>query len=214
MDNLKLINKDNSIENYIPNDLVITDNNENNFHGYENPNFKPMISKRVYKEFLKLKEAALKDGYDIIIDSGYRSRYYQNDVWFYFLKKFFYEVKDTIKCSDIETLKMAYILTNKRVAFPGCSEHQSGLAFDFACFRDGLFFDEIVGSPEAKWMNDNAFKFGFILRYPQGKESITGFNYEPWHYRFVGYPESLEFYDGHWLTLEEYTCGKRLKKSE
>ena len=202
MDNLVLINKENGIGDYIPNDLVITDNNNNNFHDYSDPFLKPQISKRVYIEFLKLRRAALKDGYDIIIDSGYRSKEYQNDIWFYYLREYYNEL-DKNK-DDLKLLKDAYNLTIRRVALPGYSEHQSGLSFDFAFFKNNTFCNNVVGSEEAIWMSENASKYGFILRYPLGKEDITGFNYEPWHYRYVGYPISEEFYNGNWITLEEY----------
>ena len=59
-------------------------------------------------------------------------------------------------------------------------------------------------------MIENAYKYGFILRYPKGKEKITGFMYEPWHYRYVGYPNSLDFYNGKYKTLEEYHKERKL----
>ena len=209
VNDLTLINSDNHLSRwYIPNDLVITDNNENNFHCYDDPDLKPMISKRVLISFLKLQKEAIKDGFNIIIDSGYRSYDYQDNLWNYFFQKYMKELKNM---SEVEKTKMAFDLTSKRVAIPGASEHQSGLAFDIACFRNGKYCDEIVDSDESKWMIDNAYKYGFILRYPKGKENITGYNYEPWHYRYVGYPTSLEFYDGKYKTLEEYHKEKKLK---
>lgn len=208
VEDLTLINNDNHLSRwYIPNDLVIVDENEKNFHGYSHPEMKPMVSKKVLISFLKLQRDALKDGYNIIIDSGYRSYDYQDKLWNEFFKEYYNQVKGK---NDVEKTKIAFELTSKRVAIPGASEHQSGLAFDFACFRNGIYTDEIENSSESVWMNDNAYKYGFILRYPKGKESITGYNFEPWHYRYVGYPVSLEFFDGKYKTLEEYHKEKKL----
>ena len=85
-------------------------------------------------------------------------------------------------------------------ARPGHSEHQSGLAIDIN-MADSAF----DSSPEAKWLNDNAYKYGFILRYPKGKDNITGYMYESWHFRYVGTELANKLYnDGNWITLEEY----------
>lgn len=208
VEDLTLINRENHLSRwYIPNDLVIVDENENNFHEYSDPELKPMISKRVLISFLKLQRDAIKDGYNIIIGSGYRSYDYQEALWNQFFKEYHDQAKGK---NDVEKTKIAFELTAKRVAIPGASEHQSGLAFDIACFRKGKYSDEIEDSLESKWMDENAYKYGFILRYPKGKESITGYDYEPWHFRYVGYPVSLEFYDGKYKTLEEYHKEKKL----
>ena len=182
-----LINKENRLdENYIPDDLVITDNNENNFHNFIDPNHKPMISKKVYPYFLKMKEDALKEGYNIILDSGYRSYEYQKNIWDDYVKKY-----------GLEKTKIL-------VAPPGASEHQSGLAFDVAFMRKNKFVEHVTDDlEETKWMIKNAHKYGFILRYPKGKENITGYGYEPWHYRFVGIKLAKELYSKD-ITLEEY----------
>ena len=66
-----------------------------------------------------------------------------------------------------------------------------------------LDYDEFESSMEFPWMKENAHKYGFILRYPKGKEEITGFKYEPWHYRYVGVETATYLYTNH-LTLEEY----------
>ena len=83
-------------------------------------------------------------------------------------------------------------------ARPGYSEHQTGLAFDIN-YADYRF----KNTAEAKWLAANAYKYGFILRYPEGKESITGYMYEPWHYRYVGVESAKKIFDSG-LTLEEY----------
>lgn len=90
------------------------------------------------------------------------------------------------------------------VAPPGCSEHQTGLALDVSCASESYELEEtFADTPEGKWLARNASLCGFILRYPKGKENITGFPYEPWHIRYVGIP--LAYYltmSG--MTLEEY----------
>lgn len=83
-------------------------------------------------------------------------------------------------------------------ARPGYSEHQTGLAFDIN-YADSRF----NGTEQAKWLAANAHKYGFILRYPEGKEQITGYMYEPWHYRYVGVENAEKIYASG-LTLEEY----------
>ena len=182
-----LINRNHLLdETFIPDDLMITDNNENNFHQFSNPNLKPMISKSIFPYFLKMQQDMKKLGLHIIIDSGYRSYDYQKDI---FQRK--------IKELGIEK-------ATNLVALPGSSEHQSGLAFDIAIIRNGVYCKS--SKPEDKeiiWLMENSYKYGFILRYPKGKENITGYSFEPWHYRYVGTRLSnlLNKFE---ITLEEY----------
>jgi zinc D-Ala-D-Ala carboxypeptidase len=92
----------------------------------------------------------------------------------------------------------------KIVAYPGNSEHQTGLAMDISSHSANLKLTEQFGETvEGKWLMENAHRFGFILRYPKGLETITGYNYEPWHYRYVGLKAAEEIYKNQ-LTLEEY----------
>ena len=87
----------------------------------------------------------------------------------------------------------------KTDAAPGTSEHNTGLAIDIGTPYEGAYED----SAEAKWLAENAYKYGFILRYPEGKDDITGFEHEPWHFRYVGKEQAkLIFESG--LCLEEY----------
>ena len=97
----------------------------------------------------------------------------------------------------------AYQLTSQAVTVPGASEHQVGLALDITCdYYDSL--NEGFGDTEAgKWLAENSYKFGFILRYPAGKESITGIEYEPWHFRYVG-EEAATVIAQSGITLEEF----------
>lgn len=94
-------------------------------------------------------------------------------------------------------------LANQYIAKPGQSEHQTGLAVDFAsipqvCSLERCFENTIPG----EWLKNNAHKYGFILRYPAGKEDITGYQYEPWHFRYVGKDLAKAIYQTN-LTLEE-----------
>ena len=82
----------------------------------------------------------------------------------------------------------------------GHSEHQSGLAADINSLEQSW-----KNTKEGKWLNDNCYKYGFIIRYPEGKEDITGYMFEPWHIRYVGIDVATSIYNnGNWLTLEEY----------
>lgn len=93
---------------------------------------------------------------------------------------------------------------NRTVARAGQSEHQTGLAMDITSREVGFALTVDFGvTPEGKWLAANAHRFGFIVRYPAGKEHITGYSYEPWHIRYVG-TAVAEYLFTHSLTLEEY----------
>lgn len=84
-------------------------------------------------------------------------------------------------------------------ARPGYSEHQTGLAMDFSPI-DIAF----AGTAQFSWLQANAYKYGFVLRYPEGKSDITGYTYEPWHWRYVGSDVATDMHDRGITTLEEY----------
>ena len=188
-----LVNKQNLLDkNYVPDNLIFSDNNENNFHKYVDPNSKPCIKEEVFYAFQQLQASAASEGLYIIIDSGYRSYEYQQKVWDYNVEK-----------HGIEH-------TQQFVAPPGASEHQTGLAVDIAVIINNKYDDNINEDyNEYKWMINNAHKYGFILRYPKGKESLTGYNFEPWHFRYVGYDLATKLHDED-ITLEEYYQNKKL----
>lgn len=146
------------------------------------------LEKKTYLEFLKLQEFIKKLGYTIAIESGYRSKEYQQLVW-----------DDCLKIHGLEH-------TKKFVAIPGYSEHQTGLAVDFLLYENGNFYDDqkMNGHPVLKIVADNAWRFGFIVRYPLGKESITGYGYEPWHLRFIDDINIAKYIHDNNLCLEEY----------
>ena len=101
-------------------------------------------------------------------------------------------------------LKYGYLYTKKFVQAPGFSEHHTGLAVDLALFNseDGTS-EDFDGKGKYSWIIENAWKYGFILRYPEDKKSITGIGYEPWHLRYVGIPHAY-YISKNGLCLEEY----------
>ncbi len=121
----------------------------------------------IMPEIEKLFNAAKAAGYDLMIGSGYRS-YEQQNIYFSNYSRLYGK-------AEAETFS----------AHPGESEHQTGLSMDIAyvdrhCYIDQCFAD----TPAGKWLAENAYKYGFILRYPKGEQ--TDFIFEPWHYRYVG----------------------------
>lgn len=133
--------------------------------------------------FEKLSFDALELGYHIVCVSAYRDYEYQKDLYKHYVDTKGLEYAD--KCS----------------ARPGHSEHQTGLSLDV--MGSNMDYNLFLHSVEYDWMSKNAHKYGFILRYPEGKEHITGFKYEPWHYRYVGKELAKIMYENN-LTLEEY----------
>ena len=94
---------------------------------------------------------------------------------------------------------------DKYSARPGYSEHQTGLAFDVCATNKPCITNEFDNTPEANWLSENAYKYGFILRYVKGKENETGYMHESWHFRYVGTELAEKLYNnGNWITLESY----------
>lgn len=121
--------------------------------------------------------AAKEDGVaDFIISSGYRTRDRQAEL---------YEQSDT-----------GYVNA------PGESEHEYGLTFDVTTRTDKPSFDQ---TPQFAWLSEHCWEYGFILRYPEDKEMLTGVPYESWHYRYVGADAALEMHQNNWC-LEEYAA--------
>ncbi len=104
------------------------------------------------------------------------------------------------------------LAANKFSARPGYSEHQTGLSLDISYADRSCYLEECFGETEAgKWLAANAHKYGFILRYPKEKEDITGYQYEPWHFRYVGKDVASKIF-GQNLTYEEYLAKLNLIK--
>ena len=156
---------------------------------------------------------------DIMVASAYRSYDYQETTYNNYVqeemryisvdaRRFFGE--DYIKAEYLDkgiyglSLEDAHAVVQTYSALPGQSEHQTGLCIDFITSSMGNDLTEAFEETEAfAWLAQNAYKFGFILRYPKGKETITGYTYEPWHYRFVGREAATDTHNGG-MTLEQY----------
>ncbi|MBR1604623.1 MAG: M15 family metallopeptidase [Alphaproteobacteria bacterium] len=144
------------------------------------------LNANAYNAFKEMQRDALRKGYEIFIDSSYRTYAYQEKVF-----------------ADV-ALKKGLEHAQKFVAPAGGSEHQTGLAFDVIFRRNGKMIEEQKeDDAEIRWLFANAHKYGFILRFPKGKEYITGFNFEPWHFRYVGQKVAEEIFVAG-ITLEEY----------
>ncbi|SDA16147.1 D-alanyl-D-alanine carboxypeptidase [Ruminococcus sp. YE71] len=131
--------------------------------------------------FNEMQSAASMEGIMLYIVSGYRSYAEQEGLYNNY---YYYNGAETDRFS----------------ARPGHSEHQTGLAMDVN--NASRYF---AGTPEAQWIEKHCAEYGFIVRYPYGKEEVTGFMYEPWHIRYVG-KDLAKLLTDHRLTLEEYFC--------
>jgi D-alanyl-D-alanine carboxypeptidase len=124
-------------------------------------------------------------GYTLVADSGYRSHDYQVTVYNGYVKQWGQDYTDTIS------------------ARPGYSEHQTGWAVDIgtgSCHVEDCFAD----TPGGKWAQANAYKYGFLLRYPETLTNVTGYSHEAWHFRYVGPLLSNELHTENIQTLEQF----------
>lgn len=176
-----VVNKNNKLtKDYIPNDLEEVPNTFS-LEGRK-------LRKKAKEQFLNMVIDAKKEGLYIILVSAFRDYNYQENLYNNYKSKKGESYADM--CS----------------ARAGHSEHQTGLAVDVADIS--LDYDNFENTKEFTWMINNAYKYGFILRYPKGKFHITGFKYEPWHFRYVGNISDYIFKNN--LTLEEYEKEKRV----
>jgi D-alanyl-D-alanine carboxypeptidase len=143
--------------------------------------------------------AAEDDGVILRVVSAYRSRQRQ-------LENFNNYVARLVREHGMSEDE-AIVLTASQIALPGASEHNAGLAVDILSADWFLYHDDVTEeferTPEFRWLIENSWRFGFILRYPRGKEDVTGFIYEPWHFRYVGIDIAEQMVNSG-LTLEEY----------
>ncbi|MEC2463781.1 M15 family metallopeptidase [Bacillus cereus] len=177
-----VVNKKNKLpNNYKPKDLVVP----NVSFAYKGVEEKSHLRKEASDSLEKLFELAKKDGISLNAVSGFRSSDYQTKVYNRNVKQDGKEYAD------------------KFSAKPGFSEHQTGLVMDVSSKSYNNKLEQgFERTKEGKWLAQNSHKAGFIIRYPKGKEDITGYSYEPWHIRYVGDIATDIFEKG--LTLEEY----------
>lgn len=182
-DMLIVANKERNLpEDYEPADLVI-------------PNvpfpFKEDLPKKKLRKEAALSaevlfKAAEEQGLELLAQSGYRSYDTQVSIFAYNADQYGEEK------------------ANQTSAQPGQSEHQTGLSLDVTSPQVNYQLVEEFGeTKEGKWLAENAYKYGFIIRYLKGKEEITGYQYEPWHLRYVGNEHAKEIHE-RGITLEEY----------
>lgn len=144
------------------------------------PTYNPGNDKEALAEFDKMKADAAKEGLNIYISSGFRSYDHQVRTYSRYVYYDGQEMADTYS------------------ARPGYSDHQTGLAFDLNSVDDSFGLTK-----EAVWVEEHCHEYGFIIRYPKGKEDITGYQWEPWHLRYLGIEKATAVYESG-LSLEEY----------
>lgn len=155
---------------------------------------KYMVDARIAKPLKQMMADAEQAGAKLILCSAYRSVPYQTRLY----------------NNKVKTLKARGSVQQKAeedaariVAKPGASEHHTGLAIDFIAAGKTELDESFAATGQGKWLKENAWKYGFILRYPEDKQEITGIIYEPWHFRYVG-KEHAEKIKENGQCLEEY----------
>lgn len=175
---LMLVNKSFHIsKNFYPKDLISVSTFNIEYIKRDNENM--LASSHALEHLQEMFNDAKANNINLIIFSAYRTYQKQYDLYY------------NVNNKD-----------DKYSAKPGFSEHHTGLAFDISDSIHGLTLN-FASSNTYKWLINNSYKYGFILRYPQNKESITMYNYEPWHFRYVGNEIASIIYKQD-ITLEEY----------
>jgi len=175
--NLMINNKYYKLEDsYEPDDLV----DVKNWYSYGSG---VKLRKEAYNSFINMYNSAKEQKLTLIINSAYRSYAEQEEIYNDYLSRHGQDY------------------TDKYAARPGHSEHQTGLCIDVTTY--GAMGDNFDQTDEFKWLQENAHKYGYILRYPKDKEYITGYNYESWHYRYVGVEAATIIHDSN-ITFDEY----------
>ncbi len=190
-DDILLLNKQNPKPNYAP-EVLVALNSSDTLYG-KSVDLEITTAAALQAMLLCMRADGIRDTY---VTSGYRSYTYQAQLFAFYIQQ---EMsKDSTLTRDAATA-----IVETYSARPGYSEHQSGLCVDLMTTTMGNLDESFEKTAAFAWLQENAAQFGFILRYPKGKESITGYTYEPWHYRFVGRSVALAIQSSG-LTLEEY----------
>lgn len=181
-DFLILVNRDNVLnETYIPLDLEYIN------VSVDIVDEKKFMRREAAVNLRKMFNDAEKQGCSLMAISGFRSYVRQKEIYM----------------SSLAT--KGELHTRKYIAYPGTSEHQTGLAMDVSSLEiNGELEEEFSYTKEGRWVRMNAYKYGYIIRYPLGGENITGYSYEPWHIRYIGKEHSWKMMVDHISTLEEY----------
>jgi|GEM_PF-370144 len=167
---------------YVPPDLVIP-NVPLRVPGNETMQVRKVVAAALEQLFA----AAKADGLQLMLASGYRSYAYQVNLYNGYVQN------------------QGQVSADQASARPGHSEHQTGLAADIEPTSKKCELDACFGQlPEGAWLLSNAYRYGFIIRYPADKVPITGYEYEPWHIRYIGIPLAAELHKNNVRTLEEY----------
>ena len=141
------------------------------------------LEEKAKDAFIKMASDIKKEGYNLRAISTYRTYDYQSNLYNNYAKR------DGVNNADTYSAR------------PGFSEHHTGLAIDVDNITK--IYTDFEETEEFTWMQENSYKYGFILRYPKDKENITGYIYEPWHYRYVGLSVAKYIHENN-LTFEEY----------
>lgn len=182
--NLKLVNKSNPLPESFSPDLSYIDE-EYMVAGFPRARF----DSRAIDQLISLMDAAKADGINILVRTGYRTYSHQSNLYNSKIAEF----KNKGYPDSDAVVEAAMV-----VAPPGTSEHNLGLAVDFNSLSESF-----ENTKEFRWLSEYAADYGFILRYPKDKQDITGYIYEPWHYRYVGVEHARAIKE-QGLCLEEY----------
>ena len=168
-------------EDFVPGELVPVQNDQ-------------AVDARAYPDLQDMLQDMSQAGLSPLICSSYRSQERQQEL---------YDNKVQRVMAEGVSREAAQAEAARWVARPGTSEHQTGLAVDIVSLSNQMLDETQESTPEFQWLAENAWKYGFILRYPNDKSEKTGIAYEPWHFRFVGKEAAEEMHDLG-LCLEEY----------
>lgn len=152
------------------------------------------VDRRIYDDLIAMLQAAKSEGLNPLICSSYRTNEKQEQLYQNKVSEYLSQGYSKVEASD----KAAFW-----VARPGTSEHQLGLAVDIVSTKNQRLDRSQENTVEQQWLIQNSWKYGFVLRYPTNKNSITGVGYEPWHYRYVG-KEHAKKINELGVCLEEY----------
>ncbi|MDE6659535.1 MAG: M15 family metallopeptidase [Eubacterium sp.] len=152
------------------------------------------IDRRAYESLQKMMDDARANGWNPLICSSYRTTSYQ--------QKLFDNRVERMKNQGMSE-KEAVQDTEKWIAIPGTSEHETGLAVDIVTIENQNLDKSQLESDCQKWLMEHCYDYGFILRYPEDKAELTGIDFEPWHYRYVGY-DIAQYIKNNNICLEEY----------